>query len=123
VLTLPTTSGATGDVRLQYQLNTLDNPVIPRSGVNILIYTKGYTNSAAPRAFPLTEVQAQNFFRVSAPSSVFFGVYGGSSYGYKTGIPIFFLGGSQRLVAWSTNELLTNQYFLGQIGYIRELAR
>ena len=29
---LPTVSGGTGDVRLQYQLNTLDNPVIPRSG-------------------------------------------------------------------------------------------
>jgi NTE family protein len=124
VPTLPTTSGATGDVRIQYQLNTLDNPVIPRSGVNISAYTKGYSaNPAAAGAFPLTEIQAQDFFRISAPSSVFFGVYGGSSYGYKTGIPTFSLGGSQRLVAWSTNELLTNQYFLGQIGYIRELAR
>jgi len=26
-------------------------------------------------------------------------------------------------VAWSANELLTNQYFLGQIGYIRELLK
>jgi NTE family protein len=26
-------------------------------------------------------------------------------------------------VAWSTNELLTNQYFIGQLGYIRELAK
>jgi NTE family protein len=51
------------------------------------------------------------------------GAFGGSSYGYKTGIPAFSLGGSQRLVAWSTNELLTNQYFLGQIGYIRQLAK
>ena len=31
-------------------------------------------------------------------------------------------GVSQRLVAWGTNELLTDQYFLGQIGYIRQLA-
>jgi NTE family protein len=29
----------------------------------------------------------------------------------------------QRPIAWGTNELLTNQYFLGQIGYIRELAK
>jgi NTE family protein len=54
---------------------------------------------------------------------VFFSAYGGSSYGYKTGIPAFSLGGSQRLVAWGTNELLTNQYFLGQLGYIRELVK
>jgi NTE family protein len=124
VTTLPTTSGATGDVRIQYQLTTLDQPVVPRSGVSLLAYTKGYTvNPAAPGPFPVSEIQAQGFFRLSEPSSIFVGVYGGSSFGYKTGVPVFSLGGSQRLVAWSTNELLTNQYFLGQLGYIRELAK
>ena len=120
---LPTVSGATGDVRLQYQLNTLDNPVIPRSGQSLLMYTKGYSvNPAAPGPFPLSEIQSQSFFRLSKPSSVFFGASGGSSYGYKAGIPAFSLGGSQRLVAWNTDELYTNQYFLGQLGYIRELT-
>jgi NTE family protein len=122
--TLPTTSGATGDVRIQFELNTLDDPVIPRSGTSLLIYTKGYnTNPAAPGAFPLSEIQAQGFFRLSAPTSVFVTVAGGSSYGFKAGLPAFSLGGSQRLVAWNTNELLTDQYFLGQFGYIRELAK
>jgi NTE family protein len=121
---LPTVSGTTGDIRLQYQLNTLDDPVIPRSGQSIQIYTKGFnTNPAAPGAFPLSEIQLQSFLRLSEPSSVFFGASGGSSYGYKTGIPAFALGGSQRLVAWNTNELYTNQYFLGQLGYIRELLK
>ncbi len=121
---LPTTSGTTGDARIQIQINTLDNPVIPRSGTNLTAYTKGFTtNPAAPGPFPLTEIQAQQFFRLSQPSSVFVGAFGGSSYGYKTGIPTFSLGGSQRLVAWSTNELLTDQYFLGQAGYIRELLK
>jgi len=119
---LPTVSGGIGDVRLQFQLNTLDNPVIPRSGNSLQIYTKGFNaNPAAPSAFPLSEIQSQNFFRLSQPSSVFLAAYGGSSYGYKTGIPPFSLGGSQRLLAWGSNELLTNQYFLGQAGYIREL--
>jgi NTE family protein len=121
---LPTVTGATGDVRLQFQLNTLDNPVIPRSGQSLLLYTKGYNvNPAAPGPFPLSEVQSQSFFRLNEPSSVFFGASGGSSYGYKAGIPAFSLGGSQRLVAWNTNELYTNQYFLGQLGYIRELTK
>jgi NTE family protein len=121
---LPTVAAPTGDFRLQYQLNTLDNPVIPRSGQSLLIYTKGYnTNPAAPGPFPLSEVQSQSFFRLSEPSSVFFGASGGTSYGYKAGIPAFSLGGSQRLVAWNTNELYTNQYFLGQLGYIRELLK
>jgi len=121
---LPTTSGATGDVRIQYQLVTLDDAVIPRSGTSLLMYTKGYnTNPAAPGPFPLSEIQAQHFFRLNAPTSVFVSADGGSSFGYKTGIPTFSLGGSRQLVAWSTNELLTNQYFLGQLGYIRELAK
>jgi NTE family protein len=121
---LPTVSGTTGDVRLQYQLNTLDNPVVPRSGESIQVYTKGFTtNPAAPGPFPLSEIQTQSFLRLNQPSSVFFGASGGSSYGYKAGIPAFSLGGSQRLVAWNTNELWTNQYFLGQLGYIRELFK
>ena len=81
------------------------------------MYTKGYnTNPGAPGPFPLSEVQTQSFFRLSEPSSVFFGASGGSSYGYKAGIPAFSLGGSQRLVAWNTGELYANQYFLGQLG-------
>jgi NTE family protein len=121
---IPTTSGTTGDVRIQYQLNTLDNPVIPRSGVSLLMYTKGFTtNPGAPAAFPLSEIQSEAFFRLNAPSSIFVAADGGSSYGYKTGIPTFSLGGGRQLVAWGTNELLTDQYFLGQLGYIRELTK
>jgi NTE family protein len=121
---LPTVSGTTGDVRLQYQLNTLDSPTVPHSGESLQIYTKGFnTNPAAPGAFPLSEVQSQSFLRLNEPSSVFFGASGGSSYGYKTGIPAFSLGGSQRLLAWNTNELHTNQYFLGQLGYIRDVLK
>jgi NTE family protein len=124
VPTLPVTAGATGDVRLQYQFTDVDSPVIPRSGTNVLIYTKGYTlNPAAPGAFPLTEIQMQKYLRISKATTLFGGAYGGSSYGYKTGLPAFSLGGSQRLVSYGTNALLTNQYFLGQVGYIRTLAK
>jgi NTE family protein len=122
--TLPTTSGTTGDARIQYQLTTLDDPVIPRAGTSLLMYTKGFNaNPASPGPFPVSEIQAQQFFRLNAPTSVFVGAFGGSSYGYRTGVPSFSLGGTQRLVAWNTNELLTNQYFLGQIGYIREVLK
>ena len=105
--TLPTTSGATGDIRIQYQLTTLDDPVLPRGRHHLLVYTKGYnTNPAAPSAFPLSEIQAEQFFRLSAPTSIFVTGFRRQRYGYKTGFPAFSLGGSRRLVAWSTNELL-----------------
>lgn len=121
---LPTISGGTGDVRLQYQLDNLDDPVVPRSGQSLKLYTKWFNdNPGAPKGFPLSEIQSQNFFRLSDPSSIFVNAYGGTSFGYKTGIPAFSLGGTQHLLAYSTNELLTNQYFLFQLGYIRQLFR
>ena len=119
---LPTVSGVTGDVKLQYILNTLDDPVIPRKGERITAYTKYFNeNPAAPHGFPVSELQIQSFFRLNDPSSIFLNAYGGSTYGFNAGIPAFSLGGVNRFVAYGTNELLTNQYFLGQLGYIRTL--
>lgn len=120
---LPTVSGTAGDLRLQYTLNRLDDPVIPRAGQALQFYTKWFnTNPASAGGFPLSEIESYNFFRLSDPSSVFLNAYGGTSFGYKTGIPSFSLGGSQHLVAYGTNELLTNQYFLFQLGYIKRLG-
>jgi hypothetical protein len=66
-------------------------------------------------------LQLQNFFRLSDPSTVFINVYGGTSYGKNTGIPLFPLGGVTRFAAYGSNSLQTSQYFLFQSGYIREL--
>ena len=120
----PTTSGGTGDVKVQYRRNTLDTAVSPHSGMDLLMYTKGFhAQPSAPGPFPLSEIQSRTFFPLTDhPSSIFFTASGGSSYGFKTGIPSFSLGGSQYLVAWNTNELLTNQYVLGQLGYTRKLG-
>ncbi len=119
---LPTVSGVTSDFRLQYILNTLDEPVIPRQGEYVKFFTKYFNeNPAAPHGFPVSELEVQSFFRLTDPSSVFLNAYGGSSYGFNTGIPAFQLGGVTRFVAYGTNELLTDQYFLGQLGYIRKL--
>ncbi len=121
---LPTVSGATGDVKLQYSLNKLDDPVIPRSGESVKFFSKYFhTNPAAPQGFPLSELQLQNFWRLNHSSSVFLNAYGGTSFGYKTGIPAFSLGGVTRFLAFGQNELLTNQYFLFQTGYIRKLLQ
>lgn len=119
----PTTSGAVGDMRVQYRINTLDDPVIPNQGQSLIASNRWF--NVAPDAtgnFSVSEIQSQNFFQLSRPSTVFASAYGGTSYGRSTGIPAFSLGGTQRLVAWNTNELLTNQYFLGQVGYIRKLV-
>jgi NTE family protein len=121
---LPTVSGATGDTKIQYTLDMLDDPVVPRKGEGIQFSTKYYNvNPAAPSGFPVSELHIQNFFQLSDPNTVFFNAHGGTSYGYKTGVPAFPLGGLTRFVAYGTNELLTDQYFLFQAGYIRTLTR
>lgn len=121
---LPTVSGTTGDVKLQYSLDRLDEPIVPRSGESVKFFTKYFhTNPGAPEGFPVSELQIQNFFRLNEPSSIFLNAYGGTSYGNKTGIPMFELGGGTRFAAFGTNELLSNQYFLFQTGYIRKLKK
>jgi len=119
---LSTFSGATGNVRLQYIFNTLDDQTVPRNGEHITFDFKFFNaNPGAPEAFPATELQIQNFFRIGDPSTVFFNAYGGTSFGYNAGVPLFPLGGVTRFAAYGTNSLLTDQYFLGQLGYIRQL--
>jgi NTE family protein len=121
---LPSVSGAYGDTRIQYKLDRLDNPVIPRAGQNLQADFQ-WTNASpeAPKPYPVLQVASQNYFRLSEPSSVFLTGYAGTTFNYETGLPQFSLGGSQRLVAYGVNELLMDKYFLFQAGYIRQLAK
>ena len=122
---LPSVSGSYGAARLRYQLDRLDDPVIPRQGqaaqVDFL-----WTNASplATGEFPSLEVVSQNFFKISGPSSIFLRGFAGTTFNnYNTGLPQFSLGGSRVLVSYGTNELLMDKYFLFQLGYLRQLAR
>jgi NTE family protein len=121
---LPSFSGAYGDAKVQYRLNTYDNAVIPRKGSNLdATFLWSNTNPVATNQYPVLEVGSRNFFKISEPASVFFSGFVGTTFDHTTGIPQFSLGGSQRLVAYGTNELLMNQYLLFQVGYLRQMAR
>jgi len=121
---LPSFSGAYGNARVQYRLNTYDSAVIPRKGSNLnATFLWSNTNPLATNQYPVLEVGSRNFFKISEPASVFFSGFVGTTFNHATGIPQFSLGGSQRLVAYGTNELLMNQYFLFQVGYLRQMAR
>jgi NTE family protein len=125
VAALPTVSGRTGLLRAQFSLNKLDDPVIPRQGSNLVVYS-GWTdaNPGAPSGFPISEAYSVNVWKLTAPSSVYLNAWGGSTYtSHHVGVPPFSLGGSFKLAAYSTNELLTDQYFLFQGGYLRELKK
>jgi NTE family protein len=121
---LPSFSGAYGFTKIQYKLDRLDDAVIPRKGQLFQgDFLWSNTSPIATNQYPVLEVASENFFKLNEPSSVFLNGYGGTTFDYETGLPQFSLGGSRRLVAYGTNELLMNKYFLFQLGYIREMAR
>lgn len=123
VAELPNVSARTGLTRAQLNLSALDEPVIPRKGYNLIFYS-GWVdaNPAATGGFPISETSSVNVWKLNEPSSVYLNASGGTTYrSHAVGIPPFALGGSAKLAAYSVNELLTDQYFLFQNGYLRKL--
>ena len=96
---------------------------MPRKGYFVQSRLEFYdANPDSTENFPLAELRAGYFHPILKTNSIFLIGSGGSTMGYRnTGLPMFGLGGPQHLAAYGTNELLTNQYFLFQPGYIRRL--
>lgn len=121
---LPSFSGGYGASKVQYKLDRLDDPVIPFAGQSFQSDFLWYNASpAAPKAYPVLEAAGQLHFRLNEASSAFLDGSAGTTFNYTTGIPQFSLGGSRQLVAYGTNELLMDKYFLFQLGYLRRLAK
>lgn len=122
--TLPTFSGGYGDMRLQYKMDRLDEPVLPRQG-NYFQGNFRWTNVSpvATNQYPVLEGASLNFFKLNEPSSVFVHGWGGTTFNYSTGLPQFSLGGSVRMLAYGQNELLVDKYFMGQGGFMYRLAK
>jgi NTE family protein len=117
-------SGGYGASRVQYKLDRLDDPVIPRAGQAFQSDFYWYNASPeAPKPYPVLQAAGQVYFKLNEPSSVFLNGAGGTTFDHATGLPQFSLGGSRQLVAYGTNELLIDKYFLFQVGYIRQLAK
>ena len=63
------------------------------------------------------------FIKLNEPSSVYFGARGGSTFGNeRVGVPPFALGGANAFAAYGQNELLTDQYYQFEAGYLRKVA-
>jgi NTE family protein len=122
--TLPDLKGRSGVAGLRYSLIGVDDAVIPRSGVLLSSRFQYYdANPGATVGFPLMEARLSLFKRVGEPSSLFVSAAGGSTAGHKqNGIPVFAMGGgTPDLAAYGVNEVLTNQYYLFRVGYLRQL--
>ncbi len=122
---LPTVSGRFGGTTLRFALIDVDDPVIPRSGQYMDI-SGGWVdaNPGAAHSFPTSEGRLLKFIKLNEPSSVYFGARGGTTFGNQlVGVPPFSLGGPNVFAAYGQNELLTDQYYQFQAGYLRKVAK
>ena len=122
---LPTVSGRFGGTTLRFALIDVDEPVIPRSGQYMDI-NAGWVdaNPGAAHSFPTSEGRLLKFIKLNEPSSVYFGARGGTTFGNQlVGVPLFSLGGPNVFAAYGQNELLTDQYYQFQAGYLRKVAK
>ncbi len=119
----PSVRGRFGFTSLRYQLQRLDDPVIPRRGVALQSDFKFYdTAPGTSDPVPTEELRLALARKTSEKSSALLFASAGTSFSTKdTGFPPFSLGGPLRLSAYGTNELLTNQYFLLQPTFLYKL--
>jgi NTE family protein len=125
IVIYPVQSGRIGVTRLHYNLNLTDDPILPMRGMSATFRGEWWdANTGTKKPFPLAELQSRFLFPLNQKSSAYLDLSGGSTLGYEsTGIPPFSLGGGLQLSAFGENELITNQYYLLQTGYIRRLAK
>jgi NTE family protein len=117
------TSGRVGAFHARYISDHTNDAVIPTRGYYIQSNFNWFdTYPDATEAFPTLTATLQ-YFQPVHRDSIFIIGNGGSTLGYEhTGDPQFFLGGVGRLTAYGLNELLGNQFFVGRIGYLKEIA-
>jgi NTE family protein len=116
-------NGRIGAFHMRYVLDHTNEAVIPTRGYYVQSNFYYYdTYPDATQAFPSLSATVQ-YFQPIHNDSIFVIGSGGSTFGYRdTGDPQFFLGGVGRLTAYGLNELLGNQFFVGRVGYLRQIA-
>jgi NTE family protein len=129
--TEPTVSGREGYAQFQYTLLHVNDPVIPTTGQTALFRTQWIEAYPSPTsaytipAFPLSQGQVSQFVPLNDRNSLIFSGGGGTVYGTNNaniGLPVFSIGGPHLFASYGTNEILTNEYGYGQLGYLRQLA-
>jgi len=116
-------SGRTGASRFRWLYDHTDDPVIPRSGVNAESNFRWYdTSPGQTNSFPVADARIGYFKPITQSASLFVVAEGGTTFGSNSnGYPQFFLGGSNRLSAYGTNELFGDQFYFFRAGYLHDL--
>jgi NTE family protein len=119
----PPVRGRYGATSVSYRLDRFDDPMIPRRGERVESTFHFYDTKPGTTDFvPTGELRLGLAEPINTKSSILLFASGGTSFSTRdTGFPPFSLGGPLRLGAYGLNELLTNQYFLVQPGFLYRL--
>jgi NTE family protein len=121
----PHVNGRQGFTRVKYELLNVDDPVIPTTGQLLNFRTQYFdANPGGSSNFTLTEGRFTDFIKLNELNTAYISSGGGTTYGSNhVGVPVFSLGGALSFPAYGTNEILTNQYSIVTLGYLRQLAQ
>jgi NTE family protein len=122
---LPITSGSTGEFRARYVWDGQDSPSVPSRGARVVATLSRVLQSPGlAHAIGQLEVQTSSFIPVSAKTSLFALLSGGTTFRGSAGpFQVFALGGPFRLGAYLPQEFLGNHYAYSSLGFRRELYR
>jgi NTE family protein len=102
-----------------------NDAVVPTEGSTVTATARYYTSTpTTDEGYPEVEIRALTFKPISRRGSLLGGFSGGTTFGtdgllYQS----FSLGGPQRLGSFGYNQLLGNQYFLFQTGYVHQFGK
>jgi NTE family protein len=131
-VTEPTISGRAGYAQFQYTLLHTDDPVVPTTGQIGSFKTQWFEAYPSPvkglsiSPFPASSGLFSQFIPVSERNTLVVGGGGGTVYGTSTasiGLPIYSIGGPRQFAAYGTNEIVTNDYAIGQLTYLHEMKK
>ena len=119
----PTLAGRYGAAHLSFSYDHVDDEVVPHIGLLAHASMRWVdANPGSGGSGPALDVKSTLFQPLGALSTSFVSVEGGTIFNtHNAGLPFFFLGGPQRLSAYGMNELFGNQYFLGRVGFLRQI--
>lgn len=109
--------------KLKFALHKLEAPVVPRDGMEFNSAFQWHDSwIGSTHRFPTADADLGLFKSVNSAGSLYLKASAGSTLGFTNeGLPSFSLGSPLRLAAYGTNELLTNQFVYGRLGYVHRV--
>ncbi len=119
----PILRGRYGAARTSYAFDRVDDEVVPHSGVLLKTAFRWIeANPGSRETLPVVEGTASYFHPLAPKLTLFESLEGGTLLAHQnSGVPLFLLGGPNRLSAYGMNELFGNHYLLNRIGFLKQL--